>query len=68
MTDIAIENGPVICDLPIQIVIFHIYIELPEGRGLSENVVYHGKDHKTKMVPISRQTPMINQMTMGNLV
>ena len=43
MTDIAIENGPVICDLPIQIVIFHIYIELPEGRGLSENVVYHGK-------------------------
>ena len=28
------ENGTFIGDLPIQIVIFHSYVELPEGRNI----------------------------------
>jgi hypothetical protein len=31
MTNIAIENGPFIVDLPIKMVIFHSYVSLPEG-------------------------------------
>ena len=29
--NIAMEHGPFIGDLPIQIVIFHSYVKLPEG-------------------------------------
>jgi hypothetical protein len=28
----AMENGPFIGDLPIQIMIFHSYVSLPEGK------------------------------------
>jgi hypothetical protein len=31
MADIAIEHGPLIVDLPIKMVIFHSYVNLPEG-------------------------------------
>ena len=31
MTNIAIENGPFIVDLPLNMVIFHSYVSLPEG-------------------------------------
>jgi hypothetical protein len=32
MTDIAVENGPLIVDLPsYKMVIFHSYVSLPEG-------------------------------------
>ena len=34
MTDVASENDPVkIVDLPINMVIFHSYLKLPEGRS-----------------------------------
>ena len=33
MTNIAIENGPFIVDLPMKkMVIFHSYVSLPEGK------------------------------------
>ena len=33
MTNRTMENGPFIGDVPIQIVIFHSYVNLPEGKG-----------------------------------
>jgi hypothetical protein len=32
-TNIAIENGPFIVDLPNKMVIFHSYVSLPKGTG-----------------------------------
>ena len=32
MTNIAMENGPFVGDLPIQMVIFGSYVKFPEGK------------------------------------
>ena len=31
MTNIAMENGPFVGDLPLQVVIFHSYVTLPDS-------------------------------------
>ena len=66
---IAIENGPVICDLPIQIVIFHSYVKLPEGRIGDINgyqwIVMTGKTNswRTGKLPLT-----VVKLTVGELV
>ena len=35
--NIAMEHGPFIGDLPIQIVIFHSYVKLPEGMRIKKS-------------------------------
>ena len=34
MSNIAMENGPFIVEFPIKMVIFHSYVNLPEGNPL----------------------------------
>ena len=45
MTNIAIENGPFIVDLPnLKMVIFNTYVSLPEGKSMIDDKVIYIND------------------------
>ena len=45
MTNIAIENGPFIVDLPnLKMVIFNSYVSLPEGKSMIDDKVIYIND------------------------